>query len=51
MAKSLAYSVQKRSRLGFDARGTPRRIKQSGLGFESKDFMKKRNSLKQERIV
>ena len=31
LAKSLAYCVQKRSSLGFDARGSPRRIKQSGL--------------------
>jgi hypothetical protein len=28
LAKSLAYCVQKLSRLGFDARGTPRRMKQ-----------------------
>ncbi len=28
LAKSLAYCVQKLSRLGFDARGTPRRVKQ-----------------------
>jgi hypothetical protein len=32
LAKSLAYCVQKRSSLGFDARGSPpRRTKQSGL--------------------
>ena len=27
LAKSVAYCVQKLSRLGFDARGTPRRVK------------------------
>ncbi len=41
MAKSLAYCVQKLSRLGFDARGKPRRMKQkrgkdSKVGFSEK---------------
>ncbi len=41
MAKSLAYCVQKLSRLGFETRGTPRRMKQkrvedSKVGFSEK---------------
>ena len=42
LAKSLAYCVQKRSSLGFDARGSPRRKSKADWTFESKDFMKKR---------
>ncbi len=32
LAKSLAYCVQKLSRLGFDVRGTPKRMKQKRVG-------------------
>ena len=34
--------MRKRSSLGFDVRGSPSRMKQSGLEIRKKDFMKKR---------
>jgi hypothetical protein len=38
LAKSLAYYVQKLSRLGFDARGTPRGVKQKRVGISKARF-------------
>jgi hypothetical protein len=41
LAKSLAYCVQKLSRLGFNARGTPRRIKQKRVNNSKARFHEK----------
>ncbi len=41
MAKSLAYCVQKLSRLGFDTRGTPRRMKQKRVKDSKVEFSEK----------
>jgi hypothetical protein len=41
LAKSLAYCVQKHSRLGFDARGTPRRMKQKRVENSKVEFSEK----------
>jgi hypothetical protein len=38
LAKSLAYCVQKLSRLGLDARGTPRWMKQKRVGNSKAKF-------------
>ena len=51
MGEIIGILVQKRSSLGFDVRDSPSRMKQSGLEIRKKDFMKKGNSLKQERMV